>query len=160
MKPVVYRGGIVSFTIPASWREEYDPDGGGTFYEEGEDTGTLRLNVLSFERKDAVPLDRAASEVFNGHPHQVLGSGFPMRHYMTKTEEEGTPLHLYRWEVLVPVPPTRWRLVCFSHTVLAARDGDSRVKEELRMVDSAVRHAQYSDQQGVVPRKPWWRFWS
>jgi hypothetical protein len=52
MKPVVYRGGIVSFSIPANWREEYESDGGGTFYEDGTDTGTLRLHVISVGKKE------------------------------------------------------------------------------------------------------------
>lgn len=46
LKTIVYRGGLVRFSIPATWQEEYEPDGGGTFYKEGPDTGTLRLILL------------------------------------------------------------------------------------------------------------------
>ena len=63
-KQIVYRGGIVAFKIPASWREEYAPDGGATFYEEGPDTGTLRLNVLSFEKKK----DTASKDLMDDFP--------------------------------------------------------------------------------------------
>jgi hypothetical protein len=35
-KTIVYRGGIVRFRIPAHWIEEYEHEGGGTFYEEGQ----------------------------------------------------------------------------------------------------------------------------
>ena len=33
LKTIVYRGGIVRFKIPANWVEEYEEDGGGTFYQ-------------------------------------------------------------------------------------------------------------------------------
>ena len=34
-KTVVYRGRIVRFRIPEHWIEEYEHEGGGTFYEGG-----------------------------------------------------------------------------------------------------------------------------
>ena len=79
-KPVIYRGGLVSFNIPSRWREEYELQGGGTFYEVGEDTGTLRLNVLTFEKKENLSIEDVAREFFDGKAHEVLSSGFPMRH--------------------------------------------------------------------------------
>lgn len=159
MKPVLYRGGLVSFHIPERWREEYEETGGGTFYEDKPGSGTLRLNVLSFEKQQPLTTDDATREVFAGEPHEILPCGFSMRHYVKEAEEQGTPLRLYRWEVLVPVSPTRWRLACFTHTVVAARDGTSQSQEELRLVKSIVREAQYSTQPGTVPERPWWRFW-
>ncbi len=159
MKPVLYRGGLVSFRIPESWREEHGSEGGGTFYEDKPDSGTLWLNVLSMEKKEPLTLGDATREVFGGGQHEVLPCGFPMRQYVKEAEEQGTPLRLYRWEVLVPVSPTWWRLACFTHTVIAAQDGTSQSREELRLVNSIVREAQYSADPGVVPERPWWRFW-
>ena len=43
LKTIIYRGGIARFRVPHSWVEEYEPEGGGTFYEDGPDTGTLRM---------------------------------------------------------------------------------------------------------------------
>jgi hypothetical protein len=51
MKTIRYRGGIVTFRIPAHWTEEYEEEGGGIFYNEDNDSGTLRLNVLTFASK-------------------------------------------------------------------------------------------------------------
>jgi hypothetical protein len=34
MKTIVYRGGVVTFRIPAHWQEEYSDIEGGTFYED------------------------------------------------------------------------------------------------------------------------------
>jgi hypothetical protein len=157
-KPVIYRGGLVSLRIPATWREEYEPDGGGTFYEEGPDTGTLRLNVLTLKKEQPRSLEEAIAEVFHGDTVEMLSSGFPMRRYLAKGEERGTPLHLHRWEILVPVSPYQWRLACFTLTILAALDGNARSKKELAIVDKLVHEAEYSIRPGM--KLPWWRAWS
>ena len=157
-KLVIYRGGIVRFHIPENWREEYESTGGGTFFEEGADTGTLRLNVLSFEDRGKRSTE-TLQRFFRDREAQVLQCGLSMRHYLTKTEEQGTPLHIYRWEVLVPVPPSRYRLVCFSHTIFAARDGEARSRKELELVDRLVREADYSTELGKVAKRPWWKLW-
>ena len=34
LKKISYRGGVVEFSIPANWKEEYERDGGGMFYEQ------------------------------------------------------------------------------------------------------------------------------
>ena len=49
MKPIVYRGGVVTFRIPSHWREEYSDIEGGTFYEDGTDAGTLRLRITTMK---------------------------------------------------------------------------------------------------------------
>src|SRR5262249_43907386 len=54
MKAIRCRGGIVTFRIPAHWTEEYEEEGGGTFYDEDNGSGTLRLNVLTFALKTPV----------------------------------------------------------------------------------------------------------
>jgi hypothetical protein len=48
MKTVNYRGVLVVFQIPEHWVEEYEADGGGTFYDPDDASVTLRLNVLTF----------------------------------------------------------------------------------------------------------------
>lgn len=159
LKPVIFRGGIASFGIPEAWREEYAPDGGGTFYEDKPDSGTLRLNVISIEKKEAMPLEVATKELFAGGNFEMLPVGFPMRRYLKKAEERGTALHLHRWEILVPVLPNRWRLVCFTHTLLAAQEENPAAQAELQLVEAIIRQADYSTEPGVVPKKPWWRFW-
>lgn len=158
-KPVVFRGGIASFTIPETWREEYAPDGGGTFYEDKPDTGTLRLNVISLEKNRPMTLEAAIGEIFAGSGHESLPMGFPMRRYVKEAEERGTTLHLHRWEILVPVLPNRWRLICFTHTVLAAHEKNPATQAELQLVDDIVRNADYSTVPGILPKKSWWKLW-
>jgi hypothetical protein len=47
--------------------EEYEPQGGGTFYAAGDDTGTLRINVMDFERPaDGVAPGQSAYDFLAG----------------------------------------------------------------------------------------------
>lgn len=159
MKTIDYRGGLVSFEVPDDWREEYEEEGGGTFYEDKPDSGTLRLNVLSFANKEAKSPPQVIEEMFGAEGYEILPCGLAMRHGVKETEEQSTPLHLYRWEILVPVTPTHVRLACFTHTLLAAQEGTERAKVELNIVDSIVRTARFSTEPGILPEKPWWKFW-
>jgi hypothetical protein len=147
-KTVVYRGGIVVFSIPSNWLDEYEADGGGTFYEDVPDSGTLRLNVLSFDSKDKAAAQMAI-DVFPANSYELLGNGFPLRRYMKEGMEDGERLHIHRWEVAVPVPPHSVRLAMFAHTVLASQENSPRVKAELALIDRSVRGAVFSQAVGV-----------
>jgi hypothetical protein len=155
LKTIRYRGGLVDAEIPANWKEEYEAEGGGTFYEDKPDSGTLRLNVLSFASKEARLPSDVVREVFGAEGYETLPSGFSMRHLVKTAEERGTQLHLHRWEVLVPVTSIHTRLVCFTHTLLAAHEGTNRAKEELRIVDAIIRTARFSTAPGELQKKPW-----
>jgi hypothetical protein len=126
-KTIRYRGGIVHFQLPANWREEYDPQGGGTFYEDRPDSGTLRLHVLTAESKTGEPCDQAIEHSFPAGSSELLASGLRMRYRLVTSEERGTAIHLHRWEIAVPVPPNRFRIICFTHTVLARQESTRRL---------------------------------
>jgi hypothetical protein len=143
MKTVNYRGGLVSFEIPSHWTEDSDLAGSARFFEDAVDSGTMRLNLLTFERKDSRTLDQAASEVFHNEPYELLAGQLPMRHSLTAEDEEGELLHVHRWDVLVAVSPQLWGLVCFGYTGLASSAGEAHMQQEIRAVDHAVRTARY-----------------
>jgi hypothetical protein len=145
MKTVNYRGGLVSFEIPSQWSEDTDTAGSTRFFEDGDDTGTMRLNLLTFERKESQTLEETAREVFHGQPYELLPGQLPMRHALTVQDEGGESLHVHRWDVLVAVSPQQWRLVCFGYTGLASSAAEARMQEELRAVDHAVRTARYAN---------------
>lgn len=65
LKTIYYRGGVVTFRIPARWQEGYEEAGGGTFYKAGDDTGTLRLNVLTLEAPAGKPIIFIGCMVFS-----------------------------------------------------------------------------------------------
>lgn len=148
MKSIIYRGGIARFDIPADWVEEYDPAGGGTFYENRPDSGTLRLNVLAFSSK-STPAEEMARSVFKDHPSETLPSGFMMRHYIKTAEENGETLEIYRWEIAVPVKSCSLRLVMFAHTIVAGQQSDPRIAAELETIAQSVRGAEFSQEEGV-----------
>jgi hypothetical protein len=144
MKTVNYQRGLVSFDIPAHWREDTDPAGSARFYDDSDDTGTMRLNVLSFGRKTSQTIEDTARDVFRDQPYEMLPGKLPMRHALTMEDEGGESLQVHRWDVLVAVSPQQWRLVCFGYTGLASAEGEARTQEEFRIVDHAVRTARYA----------------
>jgi hypothetical protein len=72
-----------------------------------------------------------------------------MRHRIVDAKERGTPIRLHRWEIAVPVPPTRLRIVCFTHTILAKQESDPAIVAELALVEQAIRSAEFSREPGV-----------
>ena len=102
MKLINYRGGVVRFSLPIGWVEEYEPLGGGTFYEDRLDSGTLRLNVLEFESPDKSAEDMA-QQALQAFETILLPSGFQMRKRVAPAIENNEALNIHRWEVAVPV---------------------------------------------------------
>jgi hypothetical protein len=147
-KTISYRGGIVAFSIPATWKEEYEPSGGATFYEDRSESGTLRLNVLSASSKDE-PAQKMALRVFPSGTYELLANGFPMRYEIKDGDEGGVKLHLHSWSVAVPVPPHSLRLVIFRHAVLAGQESDPLIKTELDFLQQSIRHAVFSQAPGI-----------
>lgn len=150
MKTINYRGCIARFSIPSHWCEEYEPAGGGTFYENRPDSGTLRLNVLSFRTRTNEPPEQVLKQVFSGDSYEILPNGLPLRRYMLKENEGGVTLHFHRWEVAIPVPPNAYRIACFAHTILAEQESDPAIAAELALVDKSVRAAEFGREAGVA----------
>lgn len=149
LKTIEYRGGIVEFVIPSHWREEYEPEGGGTFYEDAADSGTLRLNVLSFESKDT-PAEQMAATAFRDGAVSSTSGGLPLRREDETAEENGERLHIVRWEVAIPVPPRSLRLAIFSYTVLESQLQDSGCAAAIQQLETSIRQASYSQAAGIA----------
>jgi hypothetical protein len=148
-KTISYRGGVVTFSIPASWQEEYEPAGGGTFYEDNPDSGTLRLSVLSFSSNNE-PAQIMALSAFPEGSYELLQDGHPLRYEVKETNERGEKLHLHTWSVAVAVPPHSMRLALFHHTVLAGQEGDPLISQELAFLHKSIRSAVFSTAPGVA----------
>jgi hypothetical protein len=148
MKTIQYRGGVVTFRVPAFWTEEYQEEGGGTFYDELEDFGTLRLNTIVVASKNPITTrdardsaeKRAAQE---GGTVEDLGGGNWLNTYTNThpAEEDHPPQTIRYWEITNPVPPKHLRIALFSYSVATEllEDGDEEVAEELGMVEREVR---------------------
>jgi hypothetical protein len=149
LKTICYRGGIVRFDIPASWQEEYEPAGGAMFYEDRPDSGTLRLNVLSFSSNGKETGEEMVASLVAESGYQAHLDGLAIKQYVQQAEEEGEPLKLYYWEVAIPVEGCNARLAIFSYTILASQADDPHVQQEIEMLGNSIRDGVYSRERGV-----------
>src|SRR3954462_15733315 len=128
LKVIEYRGGILRFSVPSTWVEEYDANGGAMFYEIGPETGTLRLNILGFKsNREFGRGDSALSVLSRMHePGKVnaLPNGNAFAVYFRDAVEEGERLRIYYWELANLCPPRHTRIAIFSFTILESQSGD------------------------------------
>jgi hypothetical protein len=151
MKTIHYRGGIVNFRLPEHWLEEYEEEGGGTFYDEDSENGTLRLNVLTFASKTPLTPNtaremaeqRAANH--HGTAHD-LGHGNWMFYYTEAHDDDEFTMHY--WNIINPLPPDDFRVVIYSYTVATDLLDDDEVIEELAIVDREIRASTFAAEIG------------
>jgi hypothetical protein len=154
MKTIIYRGGLVRFRIPAQWIEEYEDDGGGTFYEDDPDSPTLRINVLTLEAPRIVDTN-TPSELLGSRAEKTgqqivrLDTGNAVIAYNQSAEEDGHPLVIYYWELANAVPPKHGRLAIFSLTILKSQQSDQEITKTIQMVDREVRACEFATDLGI-----------
>jgi hypothetical protein len=153
LKTIAYRGGIVRFNIPANWVEEYEEDGGATFYENRPDSGTLRLNILTAKAPDDIEGDlpvHALSTLPDVNPEEItkLGNGNALVRSLERTEEEGQKITLYWWYLANHVPPNYVRMANFSYTILTSQENLDSFKEEIQLLDEQIKHAVFHPELG------------
>src|ERR1017187_8619466 len=149
-KTIQYRGGIATFQIPSHWKEEYDPKGGATFYEDKPNSGTFRLSVLSFDSRSGERAEQMASRAFPAGTFETLPSGLRLQREAKAAKEGSETLAIYWWRVAVPVPPSSLRLANFSYTILAGQESEPAIASELAFVDKSVRVAEFRREPAVA----------
>jgi hypothetical protein len=149
LKNISYRGGIACFDIPASWKEEYEPSGGATFYEDRPDSGTLRLNVLSFSSNGKETGDQMVASLIAKSGYKMLRDGLAIKQYVKSADEDGEALHIHHWEVAVPVDGCNARLAIFSYTILASQAKDKQIRQEVELLERCIHDGEFSREQGV-----------
>ena len=148
LKNINYRGGIVRFRVPSSWVEEYEPEGGGTFYEDAPDTGTLRINVMGFEQRasEASTIETAHAMLARLHGSdnvEQLPGGVAVARSNKRTVEGDEELLIYTWQVGVRVLPAYFRLVVFTFTILSGHEYTPAIQQELQLIDKLITEAEY-----------------
>lgn len=124
MKTVNYRGGVLKFRIPSSWKEEYSDSDGGMFYEDVPNSGTLRVRVITLTEPtnanhSAVSVLQVVLKGIGKSRVEVVETGRnALVRYEESALEEGTKLRIFYWVFGNPVPPGHARVVTFSYTVL------------------------------------------
>ncbi|WP_218081013.1 hypothetical protein [Anthocerotibacter panamensis] len=141
---IAYRGGLVTFRLPENWVAEYEEEGGGIFYDESDDLGILRLNVLTFKNYGAEEVSSKTIETMLNASSQAKGTPKPLPNgnILVAYEEteigDGEEILIYYWEVGNPVPPAHVRLAIFSYTILASESESPRAKEVLAFLDREI----------------------
>ena len=149
LKPTTYRGGLVKFYVPNTWVEEYEPNGGGTFYEDLPNSGTLRLNVLTFEDESGSN-DKTASDFLVNSDLAKRGvitplpNGNVMLTYHKDSVEENENLRIYFWQITNYVPPKHTRIAVFSYTILAGQESDPLIANELEIIGEQIPKATFA----------------
>ena len=143
MKDINYRGGIVKFSIPADWKEEYEPSGGATFYEDRDESGTLRLNVLTFEKKEG-------KEPFINSGFEHFRNDLYLKSESKRFEEDGTNCILLNWQVGYETDGNEYRIASFSHTVLEDQFRAESTKEEIKIIKWALQNAEFGRAKGSI----------
>lgn len=149
LKRICYRGGIVRFDIPDSWEEEYEPSGGATFFEDEPDSGTLRLNVLSFSSNGTETSAEMVSGLVVKNGYQPLRDGLAITQEVKLAEESGEQLQISYWRVAIPVEPDNVRIAVFSFTILAEQATDPNIRREIDLLENSIRAAEFSRDEGV-----------
>ena len=149
MKVIKYRGGVVIYRIPDNWVEEYEDEGGGTFYEDCPDSGTLRLNVISFKAQSKPTPDVIKKALMSSKDSSIgkinfLPNGNGVLNCRKCTSEENRRLTIYYWEVAHPIPPDHFDYAIFSYTILEDRESDPQIQAELSMLDQEIRASIFS----------------
>ena len=156
MKTIVYRGGLLKFRIPESWKEEYSDIDGGTFYEDVPDSGTLRVKVITLEIPEAkwkasvgsilqpllLELGKSEEDV-----HRIGGN--ELVRYEEHSSENGVLLRTFYWVFGKPVPPRNARVVTFSYTIPDSLLDTEQVRSELEMLEPEIRETEFAPHIGV-----------
>lgn len=154
MKEIQYGGGLATFSIPATWVAEREPRGGGIYYLDEPDSGTLRLTIQTYQKSDSSELVTSAS-VLSGmqsrHSTTVrtLPNGNSICEYVKHAEEDGEKLTLYWWQVANVVPPNHVRMASFSYTILSSQEGSDRTTAEVRILRSSIEAMRFATENGL-----------
>ena len=148
MKEIQYRGGIVTFSIPRHWVEEYEPDGEGMFYEDAPDTGTLRLNIITAKSPQPLSADAAFEELaamksVKEESIQRLKNGNAFATSIQHSSEQGQAITLFWWHVTNPVRPSHLRIANFSYTVLTSQENSETTKREIQLITESIKNAKF-----------------
>ena len=150
LKEINYRGGLVIFSVPQSWVEEYEPEGGGTFYERGENTSTLRLNVITAQSPKEVDAS-SAHQVLQASRHseiETLPTGNAIAKRVSRSTEQGQSITTYSWNVGNVVPPRHVRIAIFTYTILSTEEKSARTLSDLALLEASARAARFSSSLG------------
>lgn len=142
MKKINYRGGLVTFDIPNGWLEEYDPNGGGAFYEDNPESGTLRLNVMTL-KPPTTNSDINDALIIKAHHENVnkiiIDSNNVIASYKEKFIENGTTLLIYSFQYAHKTSDEDILLAIFSWTIEEKFQNVAKYQSELKILENSIK---------------------
>jgi hypothetical protein len=159
MKTIVYRCGVVTFRIPAHWREEYSDIDGGTFYEDHPNSGTLRLKMTVLSAPQGAPTV-SAMEMLQVLADQLMNDsvecatrwrkdGNAVLRYEESGFERGRSLTIFYWVVSNPIPPRHVRVANFSYTILSELRRIPQIQHDLKLLEAVIEAATFWPELGA-----------
>jgi hypothetical protein len=147
LKSINYRG-VLRFSIPGSWKEEYSETGGGTFFEDRADSGRLRLTILTLQAA-ANPSGGSSTEILEKLERargriETLPNGNALACYDKSASDGGQPYTIFYWLLANAASPKRACIATFSYSVLEGREHDPRVVQDVQLLGQQVRNAEFS----------------
>lgn len=154
MKTIVYRGGVLVFELPFDWIEEYGDEGGGTFYADLENSGTLRLNILTYDcgapQTQETSLTTLQSE--DDEPDVTIESlpdgRSAIKSYSRRSEENGEAITLWFWEIASAALPQHLRIAIFSYCALTSQENTPTITQDLAMLNTSLRKCEFAPEAG------------
>lgn len=145
-KQINYRGGLVVFALPGTWIEEYEPEGGGVFYAPGDDTGTLRLDVITAKSPHPVTSADSAAVLLKTGDSDVesLPTGTAIAQHVSREVDRGTPITIYWWSVASVVEPDHVRIASFSYSILSSQEQSKRTALDVSFLEQSIRDIRFS----------------
>ena len=155
MKTISYRGGVITFQIPAHWKEEYQTEGGGMFYEDRPDSGTLRLNVLTFKAPEGkLPTNGygqfAATPLGKGERLIQTSHGDGLKISKKSSVEKGVKIEMHCWQVAHCAPPSKLYIASFTWTILQSQDSDPKFQKEVEFLTEQISKAYFHPDLGKL----------
>jgi hypothetical protein len=151
LKTINYRGGVVRFRIPSGWVEEYEEEGGGTFYEPGDDTGTLRIGIITAELPRGRNVQASLYDLMSstakkyGQPVVPLPNRVTMLRYDIVSVDQGQRIKMRNWQLAHPLPAQQARHALFTYTLKETQFDQPRFAEELLILDREIAACEFAN---------------
>jgi hypothetical protein len=146
MKTITYRGGLITFQIPTDWIEEYEENGGGTFYEDSPESGTLRLNVLTIKEKENSVKNlvndirtsisiKDTIEITNEYDSfdadRIIQS-------ISRVHENDIPITIYRFDCVHKTNQSDYLIATFTWTIKSEFEKLNNYSKDLEMIRNNI----------------------
>ena len=123
----------------------YELSGGGTFYDDVPNSGTLRLNVLGFEYLDGVTIPP---------DFEPFRDGLHLRTSKERFVEDGDECILLSWQIGFPVGEFNFRIANFTYTIEADRFRGTQAQYEIGVVKMILKMAEFGRELGETGDYP------